>query len=288
MISQLKLLVYLILRFFAVRVNIKEIHEICVHENLPLQYIEGEYIEAVYVSVSSAHDRSRLRLAASCGLLKLAQSSHYHDLISPSQFQRLALCIQVHRLTPNTPLVSTTLLLPPTPPHSFSSAPTPPHSLPSASHSTSLILFCLPLYLTHSLLPPTPPHSLLLLPPTHSLTPFCLPLYLTHSLLPPTPPHSPPFCLPLTHPISSAESLANKALIVVQDTCDEVRDGFVSSLHQGLRSLKLPLAYLESVCSGRSGAQAGGQGQTATDPHLQRGETPRVRETTLQGKRCVF
>ena len=30
----------------------------------------------------------------------------------------------------------------------------------------------------------------------------------------------------------------------MQDTCDEVRDGFVSSLHQGLRSLKLPLAYL--------------------------------------------
>jgi sister-chromatid-cohesion protein PDS5 len=70
----------------------------------------------------SARDRSRLRLAASCGLLKLAQSSHYHELISQAQFQRLTLSIQ--------------------------------------------------------------------------------------------------------------------------DTCDEVRDGFVSSLHQGLRSLKLPLAYL--------------------------------------------
>jgi sister-chromatid-cohesion protein PDS5 len=70
----------------------------------------------------SAHDRSRLRLAASCGLLKLAQCSHYHDLISQPQFQRLALSIQ--------------------------------------------------------------------------------------------------------------------------DTCDEVRDGFVTCLHQGLRSLKLPLAYL--------------------------------------------
>ena len=155
--------------------------------------LREEYIEAVYVSVSSAHDRSRLRLAASCGLLKLAQSSHYHDLISPSQFQRLALCIQVHRLTPNTPLVShhTPFCLPLHLTHSLL-PPTPPHSLPSASHSTSLILFCLPLYLTHSLLPPTPPHSLPSASHSTSLTPFCLPLYLTHSLLPPTPPHSLP------------------------------------------------------------------------------------------------
>lgn len=42
----------------------------------------------------SAHDRSRLRLASSCGLLKLAQCSHYHELISQSLFQRLALSIQ--------------------------------------------------------------------------------------------------------------------------------------------------------------------------------------------------
>ena len=29
-----------------------------------------------------------------------------------------------------------------------------------------------------------------------------------------------------------------------QDTCDEVRDGFMHKLHKGLGSLKLPLPYL--------------------------------------------
>jgi len=43
----------------------------------------------------SAPDRSRLRLVAACGLLKLAQSSHYQELISVEQFQRLALTVQV-------------------------------------------------------------------------------------------------------------------------------------------------------------------------------------------------
>ena len=43
----------------------------------------------------SASDRSRLRLAAASGLLKLAQNSHYQDLITVEQFQRLALTMQV-------------------------------------------------------------------------------------------------------------------------------------------------------------------------------------------------
>lgn len=56
----------------------------------------------------SAHDRSRLRLAAACGLLKLAQNTHYHDLITQEQFQRLALSIQVHNSLTQT--LSITLL----------------------------------------------------------------------------------------------------------------------------------------------------------------------------------
>ena len=43
----------------------------------------------------SASDRSRLRLAAASGLLKLAQNSHYQELITVEQFQRLALTMQV-------------------------------------------------------------------------------------------------------------------------------------------------------------------------------------------------
>ena len=43
----------------------------------------------------SAPDRSRLRLVAACGLLKLAQCSNYKELISPDQFLRLALTMQV-------------------------------------------------------------------------------------------------------------------------------------------------------------------------------------------------
>ena len=43
----------------------------------------------------SAPDRSRLRLTAGCGLLKLARSTHYRDLITHEQFQRVALVMQV-------------------------------------------------------------------------------------------------------------------------------------------------------------------------------------------------
>lgn len=43
----------------------------------------------------SAPDRSRLRLVAACGLLKLAQCHHYKELIAPDQFVRLALTMQV-------------------------------------------------------------------------------------------------------------------------------------------------------------------------------------------------
>ena len=56
----------------------------------------------VYSTISlpySAPDRSRLRFAAASGLLKLAQSSHYQELITLEQFQRLALTMQV-RLAP--------------------------------------------------------------------------------------------------------------------------------------------------------------------------------------------
>lgn len=42
-----------------------------------------------------AHDRSRLRLAAGCALLKLAKCSVYRDMISYPIFQRLALVVQV-------------------------------------------------------------------------------------------------------------------------------------------------------------------------------------------------
>lgn len=40
-------------------------------------------------------DRSRLRLAAACGLLKLGASLDYKELITVEQFQSLACVIQV-------------------------------------------------------------------------------------------------------------------------------------------------------------------------------------------------
>ena len=42
-----------------------------------------------------AHDRSRLRLAAACGLLKLAKSSVHRDFITLPILQKLALTAQV-------------------------------------------------------------------------------------------------------------------------------------------------------------------------------------------------
>lgn len=46
----------------------------------------------------SPTDMSRLRLAAACGLLKLACCPRYSDVISVEQFQSLACVIQVlHR-----------------------------------------------------------------------------------------------------------------------------------------------------------------------------------------------
>ena len=47
------------------------------------------------VSICSAPDRSRLRLVSACALLKIAQCSNYKELISPEQFLRLALTMQV-------------------------------------------------------------------------------------------------------------------------------------------------------------------------------------------------
>lgn len=49
----------------------------------------------VRVSFCSAPDRSRLRLVSACALLKIAQCSNYKELISPDQFLRLALTMQV-------------------------------------------------------------------------------------------------------------------------------------------------------------------------------------------------
>ena len=49
------------------------------------------------VSYRSA-DRSRLRLSAACGLLRLARVKKYCDLIDLVQLQRLALTVQVCKL----------------------------------------------------------------------------------------------------------------------------------------------------------------------------------------------
>ena len=40
-------------------------------------------------------DRTRLRLSAACGLLRLARMKKYCDMINLDQLQRLALTIQV-------------------------------------------------------------------------------------------------------------------------------------------------------------------------------------------------
>ena len=65
-------------------VGIYNVYWVCTH--IPPSSISLSY---------SASDRSRLRLAAASGLLKLAQNSHYQDLITVEQFQRLALTMQV-------------------------------------------------------------------------------------------------------------------------------------------------------------------------------------------------
>jgi hypothetical protein len=43
----------------------------------------------------SSHDCSRLRLAAACGILKVAQEIHYDEVIPLEHFQQLALTMQV-------------------------------------------------------------------------------------------------------------------------------------------------------------------------------------------------
>ena len=50
---------------------------------------------ACIVCDHSAPDRSHLRLVSACGLLKLAQCPNYKELISPEQFLRVALTMQV-------------------------------------------------------------------------------------------------------------------------------------------------------------------------------------------------
>ena len=88
-LKTLKCTVYLYLHYGATFVGIMIFPE-CAH------------MYTVYSTISlpySAPDRSRLRLAAASGLLKLAQSSHYQELITLEQFQRLALTMQV-RLAP--------------------------------------------------------------------------------------------------------------------------------------------------------------------------------------------
>ena len=47
------------------------------------------------ISCLRAHDRARLRLAAACGLLKVATSSVHSEFITQRIFQRLALMMQV-------------------------------------------------------------------------------------------------------------------------------------------------------------------------------------------------
>ena len=49
------------------------------------------------VCVCRSHDRSRLRLAAACGILSLARCGCYKTFISHSVFQTLALTVQVWR-----------------------------------------------------------------------------------------------------------------------------------------------------------------------------------------------
>ena len=59
------------------------------------QYVYESSLVVCVVSACSAPDRSRLRLVSACGLLKLAQSPNYKELITPEQFLRVALTMQV-------------------------------------------------------------------------------------------------------------------------------------------------------------------------------------------------
>ena len=49
----------------------------------------------VFFPLSSAADCSRLRLAAACGIIKIAQEPNYIECISLENFQRLSLVMQV-------------------------------------------------------------------------------------------------------------------------------------------------------------------------------------------------
>lgn len=46
--------------------------------------------------IPSSHDCSRLRLAAACGIMKIAQELHYDEVIALEHFQQLALTLQVY------------------------------------------------------------------------------------------------------------------------------------------------------------------------------------------------
>lgn len=56
---------------------------------------------ASFLSSHSKPDMSRLRLAAACALLKLAQEPCYHEIITLEQYQLCALVINVRTTSPN-------------------------------------------------------------------------------------------------------------------------------------------------------------------------------------------
>ena len=75
--------------FYAKHTQQKGVCILCISSKHPMICSSFVY------SFCSKADMSRLRLAAGCAMLKLAQVPAYNDLISMEQFQMLALMINV-------------------------------------------------------------------------------------------------------------------------------------------------------------------------------------------------